>query len=131
MTELTPEVLDNTEARIDDRRRYQLRTPFVVDEDLVLALVAAARERDELRAEVADRRRKVDQFAADLVAFTQKTADAIQMVATERDVLRATVARVEALHVVDPTIVDEYAYCRECSEVWPCDTARALRGEDQ
>lgn len=49
---------------------------------------------------------------------------------TEVDGLRATVARVEALHVVQHarTGVD---YCDHCCRDWPCETVEALRGEGQ
>ena len=85
--ELTPEVLDSIEKRA--RGYGMMATPdgkpwptVLVERDTVLALVAAARERDDLRGALTNARAT----ASDAIASRDKiTAD----IMAERDELRA------------------------------------------
>ena len=185
--DLTPEVLDGIEARAKEANDMEggawpdtaekVETFCVsyppdaahiagLDPDTALALVAAAREREELRAVLNGRcladithRDEGHRQSVCILAAPHTTAhddgmgctwtDAEHHGPSELDELRATVARVEALHAGNSTspTSDHYycewgecdrsgegelqAYCDECGVFAPCDTAKALRGESE
>lgn len=97
------------------------------------ALIAAARERDQLRATVTELRGEVAQlrgegFESDVwreIVSTRQAAIA------ERNALRATVDRARALHTGEPLKDSAVgpAWCSECGGGSPCATLLALDGE--
>ncbi|MBD2760060.1 hypothetical protein IEE94_11130 [Yimella sp. cx-573] len=115
-----------------------------LDPGTVLALVAAARElesvTDEYDHAITKQGRLLTGVANALNGQPPELTtwghhdlpELAEEAVNERDTLRATVARVEAMHVeVPPRGSRRFTYCIECGEDFPCCTVKALRGEDQ
>ena len=103
---LTPAQLDEIEATAKDARRSQWRWPKFDDLEQVNGHIGAHSRHIAM----------------------MDPATTLALIAEVRD-LRAKVERVRELHRENAYPDRPVSRCRDCDDVWPCETARAL-GEE-